>query len=53
MRRQVKGLAFCIAAFAVSAAAQTNTFPASGNVGIGTTFSLVKGEHSETDDETY
>jgi hypothetical protein len=37
MRRQVKGLAFCIAAFAASVAAQTNTFPASGNVGIGTT----------------
>jgi hypothetical protein len=31
------GLAFCIAAFTVSAAAQSNTFPASGNVGIGTT----------------
>jgi hypothetical protein len=30
------GLAFCIVAFAASAAAQ-NTFPATGNVGIGTT----------------
>ncbi len=30
-------VAICIAAFAMSAAAQTNTFPASGNVGIGTT----------------
>lgn len=26
----------CAMAFVVSAAAQTNTFPASGNVGIGT-----------------
>jgi hypothetical protein len=32
-----KGLAFCIAAFAMNTAAQTNTFPATGNVGIGTT----------------
>jgi ethanolamine utilization microcompartment shell protein EutS len=36
MRKQMMGLAFCIAVFAMSAAAQ-NTFPASGNVGIGTT----------------
>jgi hypothetical protein len=37
MHKQMMGLAFCIAVFATSAAAQTNTFPASGNVGIGTT----------------
>jgi hypothetical protein len=36
MRGQILGLVFCIAAFAMSAAAQTNTFPASGPVGIGT-----------------
>jgi hypothetical protein len=36
MHKRMMGLAFCIAAFALSAAAQ-NTFPASGNVGIGTT----------------
>lgn len=36
MRKRVLGLAVCFAAFVVSAAAQ-NTFPASGNVGIGTT----------------
>jgi hypothetical protein len=51
MHRQIVGLAFCIAAFAVSAAAQTNTFPASGNVGIGTTspgYSLVVNGNAET-----
>jgi hypothetical protein len=37
MHKQMMGLVFMIAAFAVSAAAQTNTFPPSGNVGIGTT----------------
>jgi len=37
MRKQIIGLAFCIAAFAVNAAAQTNTFPSSGSTGIGTT----------------
>jgi hypothetical protein len=38
MHKQMMGLAFCIAAFAMSASAQTtNTFPASGSVGIGTT----------------
>ncbi len=37
MHRQMMGLAFCIAAFTVRAAAQSNTFPTSGNVGIGTT----------------
>jgi hypothetical protein len=37
MNKRMMGLAFCIAAFTMSAAAQTNTFPASGNVGIGTT----------------
>jgi hypothetical protein len=44
MRKQIVGLAFCIAALAMSAAAQTNTFPTTGNVGIGTTspgYSLV------------
>lgn len=30
------GVAICIATFATSAVAQTNTFPASGKVGIGT-----------------
>jgi len=37
MYKQIAGLAFCIAALAMSASAQTNTFPASGNIGIGTT----------------
>jgi hypothetical protein len=37
MRQQIIGLAFSIGTFAMSAAAQTNTFPATGNVGIGTT----------------
>lgn len=37
MDRRVTALALCIASFVVSASAQTNTFPASGNVGIGTT----------------
>jgi len=39
MKELMVGLAFCAAAFAVNASAQTNTypFPASGNVGIGTT----------------
>jgi hypothetical protein len=37
MHKKMMGLAFCIVSFAVSSAAQTNTFPASGNVGIGTT----------------
>ena len=36
MHNRMMGLALMIAAFAMSAAAQ-NTFPASGNVGIGTT----------------
>lgn len=33
----VAGSLFCIALFALNATAQTNTFPATGNVGIGTT----------------
>jgi len=38
MHKRVVGLAFCMAVFTVSADAQaTNTFPATGNVGIGTT----------------
>jgi hypothetical protein len=37
VHKRMIGLAFCIAAFAVSGVAQTNTFPASGNVGIGAT----------------
>jgi len=37
MHKKMIGLACMIAAFAMSAAAQTNTFPTSGNVGIGTT----------------
>lgn len=36
MRKTFLGLAFCAAAFSMNAFAQ-NTFPASGNVGIGTT----------------
>jgi hypothetical protein len=36
MHKKMAAVAICIAAFALSAAAQTNTFPASGNVGIGT-----------------
>jgi len=37
MRKQIMGLAFCIAAIAPTAVAQTaNTFPASGKVGIET-----------------
>ena len=36
MHKRMMGLAFCIVAFAMNAAAQ-NTFPTSGNVGIGTT----------------
>lgn len=35
--KKLAGLAFSIAVLAASAAAQTNTFPSSGNVGIGTT----------------
>jgi hypothetical protein len=37
MRKWAKGSVFLIVVCAMSAAAQTNTFPASGNVGIGTT----------------
>jgi hypothetical protein len=37
MQKRVAGLVVWIAMFGVTAAAQTNTFPASGNVGIGTT----------------
>lgn len=37
MHKKMMGFAFMIAALATSAIAQTNTFPASGNVGIGTT----------------
>jgi hypothetical protein len=37
MRRWAKGLVLLIVVCAMSAAAQTNTFPASGDVGIGTT----------------
>jgi hypothetical protein len=36
MRKTILGLAVCVAAFSNNASAQ-NTFPASGNVGIGTT----------------
>jgi hypothetical protein len=36
-RVMIIGLTLCIAVFGGIAAAQTNTFPASGNVGIGTT----------------
>jgi hypothetical protein len=45
MHKRMRGLAFCIAAFAISAAAQ-NTFPASGNVGIGT---MAPGQKLEVD----
>lgn len=41
MRMRVMELAFCVAGLSLSAAAQTNTFPASGNVGIGTTTPVV------------
>jgi hypothetical protein len=37
MNKKMMRLALCIADLAVSAAVRTNTFPASGNVGIGTT----------------
>jgi hypothetical protein len=37
MYKQLAGVTFCIAAFAICATAQTNTFPLSGSVGIGTT----------------
>jgi hypothetical protein len=37
MNKIMAVVAICIEAFAMNAAAQTNTFPASGNVGIGTT----------------
>ena len=39
MRKTILGLAFSVVAFSMNAAAQ-NTFPASGNVGIGTTASV-------------
>jgi hypothetical protein len=37
MHKRMMALAICGAAFALGATAQTNTFPASGNAGIGTT----------------
>jgi hypothetical protein len=37
MQNKTVGMTLCVAVVAMSAAAQTNTFPASGNVGIGTT----------------
>jgi hypothetical protein len=37
MRKAIQALAVCCVGMATSLAAQTNTFPASGNVGIGTT----------------
>ena len=37
MREKMAGMVFCIVAFAISASAQTNTFPTTGDVGIGTT----------------
>ncbi len=37
MQESTLGLALCVMTFSVFSIAQTNTFPASGNVGIGTT----------------